>query len=146
MKTIQNLTVTERDAFLNMVFNLTSTLNDDELTALRTYITYGPDFDSIDYDVRTIMLSTNRLVPQGGYSQMTNIPKVDDVINKIDKALLDYEVTIGMYSIRNLEKTIRFSLKSRQSERCHWPQMSQIKAEISLHTNMKLIFHKNVGW
>ena len=26
---------------------------------------------------------------------MTNIPKVDDVINKIDKALLDYEVTIG---------------------------------------------------
>ena len=75
MKTIQNLTVTERDAFLNMVFNLTSTLNDDELTALRTYITYGPDFDSIDYDVRTIMLSTNRLVPQG--SDETSINFID---------------------------------------------------------------------
>ena len=24
--------------------------------------------------------------------------------------------------------------------------MSQIKAEISLHTYLKLIFHKNVGW
>ena len=45
-----------------------------------------------------------------------------------------------MYGIRNLEKTIRFSLKSRPSERFHWPEMPQIKA------NVKLIFHKNVGW
>ena len=52
----------------------------------------------------------------------------------------------GMYSVRNLEKTIRFSLKSRPSERFHWPEMSQIKAEISLRTNMKLTFHKDVGW
>ena len=51
-----------------------------------------------------------------------------------------------MYGVRNLEKTIRFSLKSWPSERFHWPEMSQIKAEISLRTNVKLIFHKNVGW
>ena len=51
-----------------------------------------------------------------------------------------------MYSVRNLEKIIRFSLKSRLSERFHWPEMSQIKAEISLRTNVKLIFHKDVGW
>ena len=46
---------------------------------------------------------------------------------------------------RNLEMSIRFSLKSRPYERFHWPEMSQIKAEISLRTNVKLIFHKNVG-
>ena len=51
-----------------------------------------------------------------------------------------------MYSARNLEKTIRFSLKSRPSERFHRPEMSQIKAEISLCTNVKLICHENVGW
>ena len=51
----------------------------------------------------------------------------------------------GMYSARNLEMSIRFSLKSRPSERFHRPEMSQIKAEISLRTNVKLIFHKNVG-
>ena len=52
---------------------------------------------------------------------------------------------INMYGVRNLEMSIRFSLKSRPSERFHRPEMSQIKAEISLHTNVKLIFHKNVG-
>ena len=51
-----------------------------------------------------------------------------------------------MYGVRNLEKSFRFSLKSQPSERFHWPEMSQIKAEISLRTNVKLIFHKNVGW
>ena len=51
----------------------------------------------------------------------------------------------NMYSARNLEKSIRFSLKSRPSERFHRPEMSQIKAEISLRTNVKLICHKNVG-
>ena len=51
-----------------------------------------------------------------------------------------------MYGVRNLEKTIRFSLKSRPSERIHWPEMSQIKAEICLRTNVKFIFHKNLGW
>ena len=50
-----------------------------------------------------------------------------------------------MYSARNLEMSIRFSPKSRPSERFHWPEMSQIKAEISLRTNLKLICHKNVG-
>ena len=54
-------------------------------------------------------------------------------------------MSFKVYNVRNLEKTIRFSLKSRPSERFHWPVMSQIKAEISLHTNVKLIFHKNVG-
>ena len=34
---------------------------------------------------------------------MTNIPKVDDVITKIDKALLDYEVTIGVAATEGLE-------------------------------------------
>ena len=47
-----------------------------------------------------------------------------------------------MYGVRNLEKTIRFSLKSRPPERFPRPEMSQIKAEISLRTNLKLIFHK----
>ena len=51
-----------------------------------------------------------------------------------------------LYGVRNLEKTIRFSLKSQPSERFQWPEMSQIKAEISLRTNVKLIFHNNVGW
>ena len=50
-----------------------------------------------------------------------------------------------MYGVRNLEMTVRFSLKSRPSERFHRPEMSQIKAEISLRTNVKLNFHKNVG-
>ena len=50
-----------------------------------------------------------------------------------------------LYGVRNLEMTIRFSLKSRPSERFHRPEMYQIKAEISLRINMKLIFHKNVG-
>ena len=49
------------------------------------------------------------------------------------------------YGARNLEMSIRFSLKSRPSERFQRPEMSQIKAEISLRTNVKLIFHKNVG-
>ena len=51
----------------------------------------------------------------------------------------------SVYSARNLEMSVRFSLKSRPSEQFHRPEMSQIKAEISLHTNLKLIFHKNVG-
>ena len=50
-----------------------------------------------------------------------------------------------MYGVRNLDMSIRFSLKSRQSEGIPTPEMSQIKAEISLRTNVKLIFHKNVG-
>ena len=41
--------------------------------------------------------------------------------------------------------SIRFSLKSRPSERFQRPEMSRIKAEISLRTNMKLNFHKKVG-
>ena len=51
-----------------------------------------------------------------------------------------------MYSARNLEMSIRFSLKSLPSERFPRPEMSQIKAEINLRTNVKLIFHENVGW
>ena len=56
------------------------------------------------------------------------------------------KIDFSLYGVRNLEKTICFSLKSRPSERFQWPEMSQIKAEISLRTNVKLIFHKNVGW
>ena len=51
----------------------------------------------------------------------------------------------SLYGARNLEMSIRFSLKSQPSERFHRPEMSQIKAEISLRTNVKLNFHKNVG-
>ena len=50
-----------------------------------------------------------------------------------------------MYGARNLEMSIRFSLKSWPSERFHRPEMSQIKAEISLCTKLKLICNKNVG-
>ena len=50
-----------------------------------------------------------------------------------------------LYSARNLEKTISFSLKSWPSERFDRPEMSQIKAEVSLRTNLNLIFHKNEG-
>ena len=49
---------------------------------------------------------------------------------------------LSTYSARNLEMSIHFSLKSRPSEQFHRPEMSQIKAEISLRTNVKLIFHK----
>ena len=37
-----------------------------------------------------------------------------------------------MYSARNLEMSIRFSLKSWPSERFYRPEMSQIKADIHL--------------
>ena len=64
--------------------------------------------------------------------------KISDSIEKIIKPAFRLSTKISM--------TIRFSLKSRPSEQFHRPEMSQIKAEISLRTNMKLIFHKNVGW
>ena len=63
----------------------------------------------------------------------------------IENILSSTCVMYAMYGVRNLEMSIRFSLKSRLSERFHRPEMSQIKAEISLRTNVKLIFHKNVG-
>ena len=50
------------------------------------------------------------------------------------------------YGVRNLDMSIRISLKSRPSEGFPRPEMSQMKAEISLHSNLKLIVHKNVGW
>ena len=63
-------------------------------------------------------------------------------IHKSTRFLLnDLTESLNMYSARNLEMSIRVSLKSRPSERFHWPEMSQIKAEISLHSNMKLNFH-----
>ena len=51
-----------------------------------------------------------------------------------------------MYGVRYLDMSIRLSLKSRPTEGFPRPEMSQMKAEISHHTNLKLIFHKNVGW
>ena len=67
--------------------------------------------------------------------------------NLTNQSTTEYYVVLIriMYGVRNLEMTIRFSLKSRPSERFHRPEMSQIKAEISFRTNVKLIFHKNVG-
>ena len=59
------------------------------------------------------------------------------------KVCLNYVHVV--YGVRNLEMSIGFSLKSRPSERFHRPEMSQIKAEISLRTNVKLICHENVG-
>ena len=59
--------------------------------------------------------------------------------------VLNTKEKIQGYSARNLKMSIRFSLKSRPSEQFPRPEMSQIKAEISLRTNVKLIFHKNVG-
>ena len=49
-----------------------------------------------------------------------------------------------MKGVRNLDMSIRFSLKSHPSEGIPRPEMSQIKAETSLHTKVKLIFHRNV--
>ena len=63
MTTLQNLVIFEREDFLKKIYNMTSGLNPEEMEALKSYIFYGPDFDSSDYDVRTIMLNTNRLVP-----------------------------------------------------------------------------------
>ena len=56
-----------------------------------------------------------------------------------------YGTMVHWYSARNLEMSIRFSLKYRSSERFRRPEMSQIKAEISLRTNVKLNSHKNEG-
>ena len=49
------------------------------------------------------------------------------------------------YSARNLEMTIRFFYNLGHLNDFIGPEMSQIKAEISLRTNVKLIFHKNLG-
>ena len=65
---------------------------------------------------------------------------------EISRGQLTAQSGATLYSVRNLDVSIRFSLKSRPSEGFPRPEMSQIKAEISLHTNLKLIFHKNVGW
>ena len=54
-------------------------------------------------------------------------------------------IHVCKYGVRNLDMSIRFSLKSRPTKGFSRPEMSQIKAEISLRTNVKLIFHKNVG-
>ena len=73
---------------------------------------------------------------------------MDELTTPLERAIWWIEYAIrypGTYGVRNLEMTIRFSLKSRSSERFHRPEMSQIKAEISLRTNVKLNFHKNVG-
>ena len=79
MTTLQELVIYEREDFLKTIYNLTSGLNPDQFEALKSYIFYGPDFDASDYDVRTIMLNTNRLVPpippQGYSSQVKKSKK-----------------------------------------------------------------------
>jgi hypothetical protein len=109
MTTLLDLVVTERENFINLIFNLTSKLTEDELGILETYIQHGPDFDSLDYDIRTIMLNTNRLVippvPHGGFSQMTNNAIVDNVINRVDEALLDYENVVAVASSEGIDMT-----------------------------------------
>ena len=82
-----------------------------------------------------ILLSQNIFLKYCFYTSQMQIPKPLVFLFKI----------WNMYSARNLEITIRFSLKSWPSERFHRQEMSQIKAEISLCTNVKLICHKNVG-
>ena len=99
MTTIRELTIVQRENFLKLIFNLTSELSDGEMDALRSYIFHGPDFE--DYDVRTIMLNTNRLPPT--VSQMTKIPKVDKVITQLDNSLLEYEKTVGVAASAGLE-------------------------------------------
>ena len=69
-----------------------------------------------------------------------------DTVEKSPIYFLKILQFVFLYGARNLEMSIRFSLKSRTSERFHRPEMSQIKSEISLRTNVKLIFHKKVGW
>ena len=80
MTTLQELVIYEREDFLKTIYNLTSGLNPDQFEALKSYIFYGPDFDASDYDVRTIMLNTNRLVPpippQGYSSQVKKLKKL----------------------------------------------------------------------
>ena len=66
------------------------------------------------------------------------------ILGRSDAIQLPIQYTYT-YGARNLEISISFSLKSRASERFHRPEMSQIKVEISLRTNVKLNFHKNVG-
>ena len=76
MTTLQELVIYEREDFLKTIYNLTSGLNPDQFEALKSYIFYGPDFDASDYDVRTIMLNTNRLVPPippHGYSSQVKL-------------------------------------------------------------------------
>ena len=73
MTTLQNLVIYEREDFLRKIYNMTSGLNAEEMEALKSYIFYGPDFDASDYDVRTIMLNTNRLVPEQKHTQVRKI-------------------------------------------------------------------------
>ena len=77
-----------------------------------------------------------------GCIRSSNDLKKDSIINLHNIPF----VVLCLYGVRNLDMSIRFSLKSRPSEGIPRPEMSQIKADISLHTNLKLIFHKNVGW
>ena len=67
MTTLQELVIYEREGFLKTIYNLTSGLNADQFEALKSYIFYGPDFDA-DYDVRTIMLNTNRVQNPTSYA------------------------------------------------------------------------------
>ena len=89
MTTLQELVIYEREDFLKTIYNLTSGLNPDQFEALKSYIFYGPDFDASDYDVRTIMLNTNRLVPpippQGYSSQVKKLKKKNWKIEKKEK-------------------------------------------------------------
>ena len=87
------------------------------------------------------------------FSHHHNFPNPKGVIKSMFDSILfcfrlHFEIKSKntMYSARNLEMSIRFPLKFRPSERFHRPEMSQIKAEISIRTNVKLILHKNVGF
>ena len=81
------------------------------------------------------------------YEQLTRLLEADDLCVDCEDNVY-YCVTrwLNRYGVRNLDMSIRFSLKSRPSEGFPRPEMSQMKAEISIHSNLKLIFHKNVGW
>ena len=105
MTTLQELVIYEREDFLKTIYNLTSGLNPDQFEALKSYIFYGPDFDASDYDVRTIMLNTNRLVPPippQGYSSQVKKLKKKLKNRKIEKFEKKFEK-----NLKKIEKNVK---------------------------------------
>ena len=109
MLTFQKLVLNEREIFLNLVFNLTSTLSSDELQLLNEIVNDNyndlndnlahPDFDlSPEERFKSYMLATNRLhLEEGktGLPFLTSNQNVNQVIERLDKALLSYENVIA---------------------------------------------------
>ena len=107
--------------------------------------------DLMDQDTDAKDIFEGRLLPlKKGYIGVVNRSQRDintktSIVEALQNEKDFFRNSPYRYSARNLEMSIHFSLKSWPSERFHRPEMSQIKAEISLRTNVKLNFHKNVG-